>query len=455
MSSVRPSALFVPELKQLLARKAYRELKRALADINLVDLADGWSRFSPVEQIILFKLLPVVRAEELFEELEVPEQMHLLGTLEPGALGPALEGTPPEEAAALFHKLPDRTVRKMMALVRRESGEKSPLAPVFPEGAVGRLVRPCLVDLRPQQTVHQTLELVRSRSRLHREEEPHAFYVTDDQGRLLGAVSLTALIAAPQNMKLSELMTPVQLIKIRADADQEEAARLFSKYRLVSAPVVNAENRLIGVLSVDDILNVVSQEATEDIAKLAGTEAGELETGSILNVARLRMPWLLASWGGGIIASFVIARFERTLSQMVALAAFMPVIAGMGGNVGTQSSTIVVRGLATGHIQVSEIGRMVWRELRIGVLLGFGYGLLLAGLAFFQYRGALPWSFPLVVGMGIGTSMTVAAVMGALTPMVVKRCRVDPAVCSAPFVSTATDIISLLTYFSFATWLLL
>jgi magnesium transporter len=453
MSSVHPSALFVPELKQLLKSKNYSELKQDLADINLVDLADGWSQFAPSEQTILFKLLPVDRSEEIFEELEVPEQMHLLNTLELGSLGPALEGIKAEEQAVLFHKLPDKTVRKMMAMVRRASGERAQPSLTFPERTAGRLMRPALFDLRPQQTVHQALERIRAGSRLHWEHEPHAFYVTDDTGRLLGALNLPALIAAPQNMKLAELMTPVQLIKVRAETDQEEAAKFFSKYNLVAAPVVNAENKLLGVLSVDDILKVVSQEATEDIAKMAGTGAEELETGSIVRVARLRMPWLLASWGGGVLASVVITRFERTLSEIVALAAFMPVISGMGGNVGTQSSTIVVRGLATGHIQIGEIVRMVWREFRVGLFLGVAYGVLLAILASVKYRSQA-WTFPLVVGLGIFTSMTIAAVMGALTPMVVKRFNVDPALCSAPFVSTATDIVSLLTYFSIATWLL-
>jgi magnesium transporter len=158
---------------------------------------------------------------------------------------------------------------------------------------------------------------------------------------------------------------------------------------------------------------------------------------------------------GGIAASLVISRFEETLTSIVALAAFMPVIAGMGGNVGTQSSTIVVRGLATGHIQISEIARMAWRELRVGLVLGVGYGVLLGLVAVFRYGRGQPWTFPLVVGLGICTSMTVAALMGATTPMIVKRCGIDPAICSAPFVSTATDIMSLLTYFSLASWLLL
>jgi magnesium transporter len=455
MSTLHPSALFVPEIKQLLAQKNYRELKRDVAEINPVDLAEGWAAFSAAEQVVLFKLLAPTRAMELFEELELPEQMHILSTLEPGAIGPVLEHVPPPEAAALFHRLSDRTVRRMMAQVKRERIERVERQVTLTPGSAGALMHTDVLDLRPNQTVHQALERVRASSRLHRMAKMYTLYVTDEQGRLMGSVSPRALIAAPSDIKLGEIMSPCQLIKVRADSDQEEAAKVFSKYQLINAPVVDAENHLLGVLSVDDMLHVISQEATEDIAKMAGTEAGELEAGSLMRVVRLRMPWLLASYAGGVVASLVIARFEHTLSSIVALAAFMPVIAGMGGNVGTQSSTIVVRGLATGHIQLREIGRMVWRELRVGVLLGLCYGVLLGGLAHFRFGGSVSWLFPLVVGLGICTSMTVAAVMGALTPMTIKRLNIDPAVCSAPFVSTATDILSLLTYFSIASWLLI
>ncbi|MGQ0644695.1 MAG: magnesium transporter [Elusimicrobiota bacterium] len=453
--AIQSFALFVPEIRQLLAGKSYKELKRVLNDMNPADLAEGWGSFSANEQIVLFKLLTAVRAVELFEELELEEQMRLLGALEQGALGPVLEELDAKTASRLFHRLPPRVVRRMTSTIRREKVDRIRTAAAFAPNTAGSLMHTDLLDLRPRQTVRQALERVRASSRLHRMGELQVFYVVDGEGRLLGAVSPRALIAAPSEMRLEEIMTPVQLIKVRAEADQEEAAKIFSKYKIFAAPVVDEGNRLLGILSANDILHVLSQEATEDIAKMAGTGAEELETGSVLHVARLRMPWLLASWLGGILVSFIITRYEHTLASVVALAAFMPVIAGMGGNVGTQSSTIVVRGLATGHIQLGEISAMVWRELRIGLLLGLGYGFLLGALAFFRYGSDMPWVFPLVVGLGICTSMTVAAVMGAAAPMIIKRLNVDPAVCSAPFVSTATDIVSLLTYFSIATWLLL
>lgn len=452
---MKPSALFLPEIKQLIAEKAFRDLKRMLVEINPVDLAEGFDALSPFEKLVVFKLLPVVRAMEVFEELEAVDQAYFLSTLEPGVLGPVLEGMAPAEVQSLFHRLPERSVRRMSVIMRRIQRDGSAPTAEFPPHTAGALMHAdVLLELHPSQTAQQALEIVRAASRLHRMHDLNVLYVTDPQGRLMGSLSPRALIAAPRDLRLGEIMSPVQLVKVRAETDQEEAAKMFERFKLVAAPVVDAENRLLGVLSSSDILSVVSQEATEDIAKMAGTGAEELETGSLLRIVRLRMPWLLASWLGGLGASLVIGRFEYALSKVVALAAFMPVIAGMGGNVGTQSSTIVVRGLATGHINVTDIFLMAWRELRVGLVLGICYGLLLGGVAVFR-TGELPWTFPLVVGMGICTSMTVAATMGAMTPMLVKRLGVDPAVCSAPFVSTATDLLSLATYFSLASWLLL
>lgn len=453
--ALKPSALFVPEIKEMIDAKDWRELKRALAQLNPVDMAEGFDAFSPFEKLIVFKLLPVVRAMELFEELEPKDQAYFLSTLEPGVLGPLLEGMPPKEAQFLFHKMPERMIKRMISQARHSQREGAVQPADYPPHTVGSLMHPEVLELRPGSTAQQALEIVRGASRLHRMHDLHVLYVTDQQGRLLGSLSPRALIAAPRDMRLSEIMSPVQLVKVRADMDQEEAAKLFQRFKLIAAPVVDAENRLVGVLSSGDILTVVSEEATEDIAKMAGTGAEELETGSLLRVARLRMPWLLASWIGGLGASLVISRFEAALSKVVVLAAFMPVIAGMGGNVGTQSSTIVVRGLATGHIRVTDILRMTWRELRVGVLLGLVYGVLLGVVTSIRYGGDHTWTFPLVVGLGICTSMTVAATMGALTPIIVKRCGIDPAICSAPFVSTATDLLSLATYFSLASWLLL
>lgn len=451
MSSLQPSALFIPEIKELLRRKEYRELKADLMEINPADLAEGWARLAPFERIVTFKLLPIVRACELFEELDADQQMQLLSALEFNALGPVLEEMGPEAAAALFHRLPERSLRRMITLVRRSQTARPDPERVFPANTAGSLMHTDSLTLGPKLTAQQALDLVRSVSRLHRMSDLNVIYVVDDQGRLMGVVTPRALIAAPRDMRMSQLMGPVQLIKVRADMDQEVAAQVFSKYKLMAAPVVDQDNRLLGVLTVDDILHVISQEATEDIAKMAGTTAEELEEASPGRIARLRMPWLITTCLAEVVVSAIVRGFEATLAQAVALASFMPLIAAMGGNVGTQSSTLCVRGLATGHVQPGDWKKMARREFLAGLYMGAGYGLAVAAVAYVTYHGRFGFAFPVVVFTGVLFSMTIASTMGAIEPFILHSFKMDPAVAVGPLVSTMTDLMSVTAYLTLAT----
>jgi len=361
MAEVAAFSLFVPEIRDLLAHKRYDELKRVLRELNPIDLADGWSNFQPQEQIIIFKLLDQSRTIEVFEELEFDEQFFLLNSLETGSLGPILEELPPKKAAYLFHALPDKIVRKLFTIIKKDARGSLREALAFPEGSAGRLMYPAIAQLAPAMTARQAVEVIRGATRLRHQPVVQTLFVTDEQGRLLGRIPLSILIVAPGDIRLAKIMTPAQLIKVQAAMDQEDVARLFTRYNLVDAPVVDSTNRLVGVIRADDIMDVINQEATEDMAKLAGTEADDIRAQSVFKVARIRMPWLLASWIGGILASVIISQFHELLSRIVLLAAFIPVITGMGGNVGTQSSTIVVRGLATGQIKMQRVWRLIFR----------------------------------------------------------------------------------------------
>ncbi len=451
MSPLHPSALFVPEIKQLLGKKEYKELKQDLLEINPADLAEGWDRFTPFERIVLFKLLPIVRAAELFEELDVPHQTHLLSSLELGSLGPVLEDVGEATSGSLFHRLPERTVRRMSNMVRRAQSARPGTDVVFPPNTAGSLMHTDILNLGPKMTAQQALDQVRAASRLHRTSDLNVLYVTDEPGRLMGALTPQSLIAAPRDMRLSQIMGPVQLIKVRADVDQEEAAKVFSKYKLLAAPVVDQDNRLLGVLTVDDILHVISQEATEDIAKMAGTTAEELDVATAGRVARLRMPWLVTTCVAEVVVGAIVHRFEATLAQAVALASFMPLIAAMGGNVGTQSSTLCVRGLATGDLAIKDWRRVTQREMLAGLYMGLGYGLfvgLITGAVFYSRFGL---GFPVVVATGVLVSMTVASTLGAIQPFLLTRLGLDPAVAVGPLVSTMTDLLSVTAYLSLAT----
>ena len=241
------------------------------------------------------------------------------------------------------------------------------------------------------------------------------------------------------------------VFSVQTDMDQEEGARIVARYDILAVPVVDGTNRLVGIVTVDDVIDIIRKEATEDILKMAGAGEEFVETKSILKSTRIRLPWLFASCAGGIIAFFIIGKFEDSLLKFAYLAAFIPVIMGMGGNIGTQSSTIVVRGLATGRLNVRDIWTVVLKELTIGAILGTVYGLLIGSVAQFRYSML---ALALAVALAVISSMSIAALVGSLVPMGFARVNIDPAVATGPFVTTAIDIISLSFYFVIATTLL-
>jgi magnesium transporter len=241
------------------------------------------------------------------------------------------------------------------------------------------------------------------------------------------------------------------VFSVTTDTDQEEVAKIVAKYDILAVPVVDENSHLVGIVTVDDVIDIFRREATEDILKMAGVGEEFIETKSVMRSTRIRLPWLFASCLGGIVAFFLISGFEEGLAKFAYLAAFIPVIMGMGGNIGTQSSTIVVRGLATGNINIRDLWSVVLKELSVGLILGVVYGFLIGLVAQVQYSEL---TLALSVALAVISSMSVAALVGSMVPMVFARINIDPAVATGPFVTTAIDIISIYFYFTIATILL-
>jgi magnesium transporter len=241
------------------------------------------------------------------------------------------------------------------------------------------------------------------------------------------------------------------VFSVQTDMDQEEVAKIVARYDILAVPVVDGSHKLVGIVTVDDVIDIFRREATEDILKMAGAGEGFVETKSVLKSTRIRLPWLFASCVGGILAFFIIGKFESSLYKIAYLAAFIPVIMGMGGNIGTQSSTIVVRGLATGRINIRDFWTVVVKELAIGVILGLIYGLLIGSVAQFRYSIE---ALAISVALAVICSMSLAALIGSLVPMSFAKINIDPAVAAGPFVTTAIDIIAVYFYFLIATTLL-
>ena len=279
-------------------------------------------------------------------------------------------------------------------------------------------------------------------------------YVTSERGVLLGVVSLKDLILADPKRRMSEIMDE-HVISVDVDTDQEEVAGLMSKYDLTVVPVVDKNRKIVGIITIDDIIDVIQDEASEDIAKMVGTQPEEVETLlSPIKSARLRMPWLVLTYIGEVIVSFVVKHFETTLDQLIALASYMPLIAAMGGNVGTQASTICVRGLATGAIKLNHFKKFIVKETLTGMLMGVFYGIIIMMISIMLYGARYSAVLPISVGIGCVSSMTFASMMGASGPFILTRMKRDPATAVGPLITTVTDLLSVLTYLGVATVLL-
>jgi magnesium transporter len=286
------------------------------------------------------------------------------------------------------------------------------------------------------------------------EEMEMAFYlyITHGDGQLTGVISLRELLIHPPYRLLKNIMNS-NVTSVTTDTNQEEVAHVISQYNFLAVPVVDNNYKLVGIVTVDDIIDVIREEATEDFLQMAGAgKDREILLKSTFDNAMTRAPWLFASWIGGVLAMFIIIYFDTELQKVLALAAFIPIVMGMGGNIATQSSTIIIRGIATGRVNMQELSKVIFKEMRVGLILGTIYGLFLGVLAFFGYGE--PANLGLVVGLSVLFVMTMAATVGTFVPLILKRLDFDAAIATGPFVTTAIDILGVLAYFLIAKSLL-
>ncbi len=442
--------LLVDNIKRLLRRGASSHLKKIVGKTHMADLAVVF-RYIPVDQQLL--LLAMIEDLEdlgmLFSELSEDIFLTLSDSLPPSRLVEIFKHMPSDDVADLIGKLPSELADSILDKMKSEESEELESLLSYDDDTAGGIMVPDYIALHAEMTAG---EAIASLQQEHLEVEmPFYLYVVDDLDRLMGVCSLRQLVVVSPDTPLKNFMT-TEIFSVRTDMDQEEVAKIVARYNFLAVPVVNENSKLVGIVTVDDVLDIVLQEATEDILKMAGAGEKFVETQSVGSSIKIRLPWLFASCIGGVVASFVIGHYESILLRYAGLAAFIPVIMGMGGNIGTQSSTIVVRGLATGRLHVQQLWSVVAKELGIGLALGITYGLLIGVIAQFGFGQEMPkiW-FAASVGLAIVSSMSVAALIGSFVPMVLAKFKIDPAVATGPFVTTAIDIVSIFFYFSLAT----
>ena len=441
--------ILIESIKRLLRRGATSHLIKIVNKTHGADLSIVFRSLSLSHQHKLFDIIEDTEQKGiLFTELDEDAFLDLIEGVELDHLVEILEQMPTDDVADLIGRLPEEMSDTILEKMKMEGSEEVEDLLRYKDDSAGGIMVPDFIALTEDTTAKKAIESLQNE---HLDVEmPFYLYVVDQYGKLVGVSSLRQLVVVPSETTLRDFMT-TDVFSVQTDMDQEEVAKIVARYDILAVPVVDETNKLVGIVTVDDVIDIFRREATEDILKMAGAGEEFVETKSVLKSTRIRLPWLFASCLGGIVAFLIIGHFEGSLSKLGYLAAFIPVIMGMGGNIGTQSSTIVVRGLATGRLQLRDIWSVVSKELAIGLILGLVYGIIIGMAAQFRYsRGALAVS----VGVALICSMSVAALVGSLVPMVFARFNIDPAVASGPFVTTAIDVISVFFYFQIATTLL-
>ncbi|MFP4225383.1 MAG: magnesium transporter [Desulfobacterales bacterium] len=442
--------ILIETIKRLLRRGSEARLKKIISKIHAADLSAVFPSLSAYNQRNLFKLIDdQEKRGVILSELDEDIILTLIDNLSVDELVKILEYMPSDDGGALIRLLSADKADAVVERMKKEGAEEVEGLLQYEDDTAGAIMIPDFIALNEEMTAKEVIELLQTKE--YKDiEMPFYIYVVDEGNHLVGVCSLRQLVVVPAETPLKQFMS-TDVISVRADMDQEEVAKIVARYNFLAVPVVNEDQQMVGIVTVDDVIDVFREEATEDILKMAGVGEEFVETKSVLRSTRIRLPWLFASFVGGIIAVFIIGHFEESLREVAYLAAFIPVIMGMGGNIGIQSSTIVVRGIATGRINIRHLWQVVSKELLVGLILGGVYGLLLATLAHLHYDAGL---VAVSVGAGVASSMAIAALVGSLLPMIFARFDVDPAVATGPFVTTSIDILSVFFYFQLATFFL-
>lgn len=444
--------LHIDAVRRLLRRHAKSNLENLLAKLHPADLALIFRHISAEERNEIFLLIPEVdQAAEVLSEMDEHLIQELLTDLPVEKTLKLMKALSSDDEADILQLLPEELAEEILRRLKASESEEMEALMSYPEDSAGGLMIPDVFALNEEVSVSEAIASIQEQDD---QEMVFYLYVTDDRQHLVGVISLRDLITSKPNRKLKNLMI-TNVHSVQPLTNQEEVAHIVSRYNILAVPVVDESNKLLGIITVDDVIDVIREEATEDFLQMAGAgrDRDILMKGTFANV-KTRVPWLLASWVGGILVASIITHFEDTLGRALALMAFLPIVIGMAGNVGTQTATIIVRGIATGRVAQMVAAKIVIKELQVGFTLGALYGLLLGGVGYILGAqglidiGALTaLQMGITIGVGIILAMATAAFVGAIVPVILDRMNLDPAVATGPFVTTSVDILGVVVYF--------
>lgn len=439
------SLQFIAAVRPALRHADADRLKALIAPLHAADVGDLLIALTPAERTDLVRLLGDRFDFNVLTELDDKLRVRLIDDLPPESVAEGLRHLDSDDAVSILEGLPPEERQKVIDRLPARDRVAATRALEYPEDSAARLMQTEFIAVPPFWTVGQTIDYMREEDDL-----PDEFYrliVIDAGFHPVGAVALDRLLRSTRPTTI-EAIADADIHKVKARSDQEDVARLFERYDLVTAPVVDDEGRLVGVITIDDIVDVIEEEADEDIRRLGGV-GDEEASDTIADVARSRIPWLLINVFTGFLAAAVIGLFDGTIEQMVALAVLMPIVASMGGNAGTQAMTVTVRAIATRHIATRTVPRVVGREVVVGLINGLTVAICVGAGAGLWFESA---DIGIVIAVSLVVTIFIAGMIGALVPLILDRLKIDPAVASGVILTAITDVTGFFVFLGLAGW---
>ena len=435
-------------LRKLLEEKKYRELRDVLSEMNTVDIAWLMDDMEDEDSLRIFRILPKNMAADVFADLEIDDQQYIIQSLSEKEASSIIDNMMADDATDLLEEMPANIVKKILRNASPETRADINHLLRYPEDSAGSVMTVEYVDLRETMTVEDAIKRIR---RIGLDSETvNICYVVDDQRVLRGTVALRYLLLKNDDEIIGEIMND-NVISINTLTDQEEAAQMFQKYDFTAMPVVDNENRMVGIITIDDVIDIMQEEATEDIEKMAAiipTDKPYFKV-SILETYKTRMPWLLLLMISATFTGAIITRYEAALASHVILTAYIPMLMDTGGNAGSQASVSIIRGLSLNEIEFKDIFDAMWKEIRVAVLCGLT--LSAANFVKLLVIDRVPLAIAAIVCVTLVLVVMIAKTIGCSLPLVAQRLGFDPAVMASPLITTIVDAISLTVYFLIAT----
>ena len=439
------------DIQALLERRDLHALRAALLEENEVDIAEFLEELPQDKIVVVFRALPKEMAAEVFSNLEPDTQRVIIQSATDQEVSAIVEELYVDDAVDMLEELPANVVKRVLKAARPDTRKLINQFLNYPDNSVGSIMTAEFTDLKQSMTVAQAIAHIRRTG--ENSESVYTCYVTDAGRRLEGVLTIKELLLAQDEQLIADLME-TDVITAETTEDQEEAVARMMKYDFISLPVVDKEGRLVGIVTVDDVMDVMEEEATEDFEKMAAMAPSEkpyLKT-SVLSLAKHRILWLLVLMISGMITGGILGQYEAAFAAMPLLVTFIPMLTDTGGNAGSQSSTLVIRGMAVGEIQLKDFAKVFWKELRVSMLVG----VVLSAVNFVRLIITYPGNqmVALTVALALFVTVLLAKTVGGVLPMVAKLCHADPAIMAAPLITTIVDAISLVVYFRIACALL-